>query len=149
MSYQIRFAKESDLDQLLDLCAAHAAFEKSEYSKEGKKEQLSRAFFTTNPAAFCLVVEMDSSLIGYATYMPQYSTWDASFYCYMDCLFMTSAARSKGIGTQLMKRIQAESKTLGCSHIQWQTPDFNTRAIQFYERIGAISKSKERFFLSH
>ena len=34
-----------------------------------------------------------------------------------------------------------------CSHIQWQTPEFNKRAIKFYDRIGAQSKSKMRYFL--
>ncbi|MFT5917067.1 MAG: hypothetical protein ACI81T_003581, partial [Bacteroidia bacterium] len=47
----------------------------------------------------------------------------------------------------LIRRIQSEAKKLNCSLIQWQTPDFNTRAMKFYKRIGASSKSKERFFL--
>jgi hypothetical protein len=42
---------------------------------------------------------------------------------------------------------RVEGGKLKCNHIQWQTPDFNKRAIKFYERIGGISKSKERYFL--
>jgi hypothetical protein len=31
--------------------------------------------------------------------------------------------------------------------VQWQTPAWNEGAIRFYDRIGAVSKEKLRFFL--
>lgn len=47
-----------------------------------------------------------------------------------------------------MDKIKEEAQKLGCAMIQWQTPEFNKRAIKFYKRIGAVGKSKERFFLN-
>ena len=44
--------------------------------------------------------------------------------------------------------ILKEAQKLECVLIQWQTPDFNKRAMKFYNRIGAKSKNKERFFLT-
>ncbi len=32
--------------------------------------------------------------------------------------------------------------------IQWQTPIFNQQTIYFYRKIGGISKTKERFWLT-
>jgi GNAT superfamily N-acetyltransferase len=104
--------------------------------------------FSNNPSLFCLVVEKDNQLIGYATYMKQFSTWDANHYIYMDCLFMTEESRGFGIGEKLINRIMKEAQKLECVLIQWQTPDFNKRAMKFYNRIGATQKSKERFFLT-
>jgi GNAT superfamily N-acetyltransferase len=144
----IRFARKSDLPAVVNLCALHAAYEQSGYTENHKAERLSRHLFSDPPTLYCLVVEAERDLIGYATYMKQYSTWDAEFYIYMDCLFMTEAARGMGIGEKIVDRIKAEGARLNCEHIQWQTPDFNTRAIKFYRRIGATSKSKERFFLN-
>ncbi len=144
---QIRFATKEDLGFIIEMCAAHAAYEQSEYSPKGKIELLEKSLFGTSPDLYCLVVEQDGQLLGYATYMRQYSTWDASHYIYMDCLFMNEGTRSKGWGEKLVRKIQEEGKKLGCQLIQWQTPEFNTRAIQFYTRLGATSKSKERFFL--
>lgn len=143
----IRFATLNDLDQIIDLCELHAIFEKSEYDKTGKKEALQKQLFAEDPPLYCLVVEKNGNLLGYATYMKQFSTWDASFYIYMDCLFMKEEARGKRLGEMLVRRIQGEANKLSCSLIQWQTPKFNTRAIKFYERIGASALSKERFFL--
>lgn len=143
----LRFAKRSDVADIVQLCAQHARYEKADYEAANKAEKLAKHLFAQSPSLYCLVVEQEGELIGYATYMKQFATWDADYYIYMDCLFMTEAARGFGIGEQLVNRIKEECRKLQCTHVQWQTPDFNERAITFYHRIGATSKSKERFFL--
>ncbi len=143
----IRFVQKRDLKELIHLCELHAIFEKSEYNAKSKEGKLDTYLFSDNPTLYCLVVEKDKKLIGYATLIRQFSTWDADFYIYMDCLFMTEESRGFGIGEKLIERIMEEGRKLGCSHIQWQTPDFNKRAIKFYDRIGAVGKSKERYSL--
>ncbi len=144
---KIRFAKKEDINQIIYLCEAHAHYEQAQYDRQDKVQQLNNDLFSDTPKLFCLVVESKNGLLGYATYMKQYSTWDACEYIYMDCLYIEEKARSLGIGEMVVRRIQEEGKKLNCKLIQWQTPDFNTRAIKFYDRIGATSKSKERFFL--
>lgn len=144
---KIRFAEKSDLKDLVRLCEQHAEFEKCEYSSENKEQRLSEHLFSESPSLYCLLVEYHDEIVGYATYMKQFSTWDASYYIYMDCLFMADNSRSLGLGEKLIGRIKQEGANLQCSHIQWQTPDFNKRAMKFYERLGAKSKSKERYFL--
>lgn len=145
---KIRFAQKRDLTELVNLCKLHADFEKSEYNAEQKEVLLNKYLFSDFPSLFCLVVEKSNSLIGYATYMKQFSTWDADYYIYMDCLFMTEESRGFGIGEKLIHRIKEEAQKLGCMLIQWQTPDFNKRAMKFYKRIGAIGKPKKRYFLN-
>ncbi|MFD2587450.1 GNAT family N-acetyltransferase [Croceitalea marina] len=144
---KIRFASSQDMPQLVELCNLHAIFENSEYQKQGKSAKLEKDLFGSSPKLYCLVVENEKKLLGYATYMKQYATWDACEYIYMDCLFIKELARGLRFGEKLVKRIKQEGAKAGCEMIQWQTPDFNTRAIKFYRRIGATSKSKERFFL--
>ena len=143
----IRFVKQTDLEKLITLCEEHALYEKADFSKEGKKESLQKHLFSKTSTLHCLVVELDSKLIGYATYMKQFSTWDANFYVYMDCLFLNKHSRGLGLGVELMNQIKQKSIQLDCNLIQWQTPTFNTGAIKFYNRIGAYSKDKKRFFL--
>ena len=147
MSVEIRFATIDDIEKIIDLCEAHAHYEKADYVRMGKPSRLAQDLFFNPPKLFCLVVTDDNTVVGYATYMKQYSTWDADEYIYMDCLFIEEGQRGKRIGEKLMERIKEESTKLGCSLIQWQTPEFNTGAIRFYKRIGAVSKTKERFFL--
>lgn len=143
----IRFVEPADIDEVIKLCALHAAYEKCDYDPTGKNQLLSDQIFAEQPGLYCLVVTESDALIGYATYMKQFSTWDATHYLYMDCIFMIEASRGKGLGEELMNRIKAEARENESSHVQWQTPDFNDGAIRFYKRIGANSKTKERFFL--
>jgi len=85
----IRFAQKKDLREIIHLCGLHANFEQADYNPKQKKGQLNNYLFLDPPSLYCLVVEKDKELIGYATYMKQFSTWDANFYVYMDCLFLT------------------------------------------------------------
>lgn len=142
----IRFAKEKDIKQLVHLCKLHAEFEKSDFNSTGKEQLLSKYLFDTKDIVNCLVVKNQNTLVGYATFMKQFSTWDANFYIYLDCLYFTEKMRGKGLGTKLMQKIKEYAQEENCSMIQWQTPSFNKKAIGFYEKLGAISKSKKRFF---
>ncbi len=146
-NYLIRAAKIEDINELLVLFQKHALYEKSDFIFENKKERLEEYLFK-NKILNCLVIESknNNKLIGYTTYLKQFSSWDVDFYLYMDCLFIEEDYRSLGLGKRLMDKLKDEAKKLNCNLIQWQTPNFNEKAMNFYNKIGAISKNKERFF---
>ena len=144
----IRDVKLSDLDDLIGLCQQHAQFELSEYNPAGKKQRLEEHLFAEGATVQALVVVLDRHLIGYSTFIPQFSTWDAQYYLYLDCLFLNEQSRGRGLGEEMIEAIKQRARQLECRLIQWQTPEFNTRAIKFYQRIGATAKCKQRFFLS-
>jgi ribosomal protein S18 acetylase RimI-like enzyme len=148
MNYSIRTAKLNDTNEIIKLCSEHALYEKASYSSEGKAEKLAHYLFSENPRLFCLIAESENQIVGYATYMLEFSTWDADFYVHMDCLFIREFARGFGIGEALVKEIGKQAKKNNCTLIQWQTPQFNERAIKFYYRIGATSKEKLRMYLT-
>ena len=147
MDYIIEQPQREQIPLLVSLCAAHAEFERCEYNPEGKLERLSNDIFANDPKLYCRVAIVDGVCVGYITWMRQYSTWDAGEYLYMDCLFLDGKYRSKGIGVALVNEMKGFGRENGIKSIQWQTPDFNKRAIKFYQRISASSLSKERFFL--
>jgi len=144
--YEIRPFQAQDIDQLIGLCAAHAAYEQSDYSEEGKREALREILASPQAEIQCLVVAAGPELVGYATCIQQFSTWDAAYYLYMDCLYLTEAFRGYGIGKELLDRIKQIAKEEACFQVQWQTPTANTQAIRFYQREGATTKAKTRFF---
>ena len=148
INYRIRKALPRDIDELIRLCAEHAEYEQAEYSPNNKKQKLAKQLFSDNPKLYCFIVEGESEILGYCTYTFDYSTWDADFFAYMDCLYLRPQARNFGIGEELVKHIAKHSKQVNCKIIQWHTPNFNVRAIKFYHRIGATSKQKTRFYLN-
>lgn len=148
MDYKIRYAEPHDIDEIIKLCAEHAEFEQTEFSPVGKVEKLAKYMFVDEPPLFCLIAENPTGeLLGYTTFMREFSTWDAEFYIHMDCLFLRPHARNFGIGEQLIRKIAKQAKRLDCKEIQWHTPAFNEKAIKFYHRIGATSKQKSRLYL--
>ncbi len=148
MDYKIRYAEPHDIDEIINLCEEHAEFEKAEYSPVRKAERLAKYLFIDQPPLFCLIAENSAGeLLGYTTFMQEFSTWDAAFYMHMDCLFLRPHARNFGIGEQLIRKIAKRAEALNCKQIQWHTPAFNEKAVKFYHRIGATSRQKSRLYL--
>jgi len=141
---KIRLAEKKDLKQIIKLCKLHADYEKVTYNSTNKESLLANHLL--NNSIKCLVAEENSQIKGYATFMKQFSTWDTEFYIYLDCLFFKEEARGNGLGKKMMNEIKNYAKSESCDIIQWQTPNFNLKAIKFYKTLGANHKTKERFF---
>ena len=143
----IRSVEARDLDELVDLCAEHAAFERASFDPAGKREKLATLFFACEPALLGKVATREDSLVGYATASVELSTWAAGRFMHMDCLFVREAQRGHGIGARLMESIIQEAAGLRIAEMQWQTPHWNTAADRFYRRTGASVSEKLRYTL--
>jgi GNAT superfamily N-acetyltransferase len=141
----VRPARPEDVEAVVTLCGEHAAYEKSPWVSEGKLEGLAAALFKDPPKLWCLVAEVDSDIVGYASYTREFSTWWACDFVYLDCLYVREAYRGTGIGRQMMEIVCYEARVLGCSVVKWHTPVWNSRAARFYERLGATGEEKLRF----
>jgi GNAT superfamily N-acetyltransferase len=93
------------------------------------------------------VVEAQREVVGYMTATLEYSTWEAQVYVHMDCLYLREPFRGRGLGRGMIQVLRAFAAERNCRLIQWQTPVENADGIAFYERIGARSKAKRRYFL--
>jgi len=143
----IRPLKEGEINDLIELCRAHAIFEEAEYDSKGKAEKLHHYIFGKEQVLICLVAELNEELVGYITFTKEFSTWAASYFYHMDCLYLNEHARNLGLGKKLMQAMVDMAKQNDIVQMQWQTPEFNQNAIDFYHHIGATSKPKQRFFL--
>jgi ribosomal protein S18 acetylase RimI-like enzyme len=147
MDYIIRECTEKDLPELIELCGLHSEYEQADFTPIGKEVLLKKAMFSENPRLFCFVIESHNKLQGYFSYTFDYSTWDAQTFLYLDCLYLMPAFRGHRIGEKVFDKLKEIAMQNDCVNIQWQTPIFNERAIQFYHRIGATGKNKVRFLI--
>ncbi len=143
----IRAVRRDDLPELVGLCAAHAAYEQSDYDPTGKVDALAQMLFKPTPRLHVRVAATGDELCGYISWTCEASTWNATEYVLMDCLYLDPAARNRGVGRRLMQTMAEQALKAGRTLIQWQAPTENDGAIRFYERLGATSKAKRRFFL--
>ncbi len=142
---KVRAVQKKDVRAIVELIKRHAQYEKGIFKAENKEALLTKHFFKKLSPVKCLVVEVEAQVVGYATFSKQFSTWDADYYVYLDCLFLKEEVRGGGVGKQIMEHIKAYAKSEYCSIVQWQTPIFNEKGINFYKKIGAEAKTKERF----
>ncbi|MDI2127767.1 GNAT family N-acetyltransferase [Yinghuangia seranimata] len=147
----VRPARLEDLPAVAVLAAEHAAYEKAAPPARGLAERLGAVLFPPGgaaPRAYCVVAELPGGeLVGYATCSPEFSTWDASEYLHMDCLFLRDGHRGLRLGPMLVEAVVDRARALGMAHVQWQTPVWNDGAIRFYDRLGATAKEKLRYTL--
>ncbi len=139
--------QESDIGQLIVLCAKHAAHEQSAYDRTDKEALFKNALLADNPSLHCWIVMVKNEFAGYATFTFDFSTWDARYYLHLDCIYLEEKFRGLGIGEEIMERLVDVAKNKNCVNLQWQTPVFNESAIRFYERIGGKAHDKKRFFI--
>lgn len=141
----IRQARLEDLGALVALCFAHAAFEQMPIADDGQEQRLAQWLFHSPARAWCLVAEAQGTLVGYATWSREFSTWRAAEYTHVDCLYLDPAYRGRGLGRTMMAAIAGHDGPGVASHLEWQTPAWNDRAVRFYERLGARRVAKIRF----
>jgi GNAT superfamily N-acetyltransferase len=144
----VRSLEQRDLDEVIALCAEHAAFERASYDPVGKREKLAKLFFGSEPALVGKVATDGQSLFGYATASVEVSTWAAERFMHLDCLFVREGHRGSGIGARLMDAIVQEAARLQINQVQWQTPKWNIPADRFYRRLGALACEKFRYTLA-
>jgi GNAT superfamily N-acetyltransferase len=89
-------------------------------------------------AAFtALVAELDGVVVGYVFFGPGYNTDVAARSMWLHDLFVTPAARGRGVGYALMAAVAAETVRVGCVSLEWGVHMANAGALEFYRRLGA------------
>ena len=78
---------------------------------------------------------LDGEPVGFALFHPRFSTWLGRPGVYLEDLFVTQAARGKGVGRRLMTRLAAIAVERGWERIDFQVLDWNP-ARDFYRRLG-------------
>ena len=89
-------------------------------------------------AAFTpLVAELDGAVVGYVFFTLGYNTDIAARAMWLHDIFVTPAARGKGVGHVLMSAVAAETVRLGGRSLEWGVHTANAGALEFYRRLGA------------
>jgi len=136
----------ADLRNIRPLVAAHAAFERSAVAiPTDWAERTARLIAVGRLAVF--VARDGLEAVGYASTTTDVATWTGEEYTHVDCVFVAEAHRGGGVGRLLLDAATHQARSRGHRELQWQTPQWNTAAIGFYERLGATHQSKERFTL--
>ena len=132
----IRKATKNDMPSVLELIQELATFEKEPDAVVVTVDDLVRDGFSENPLFQCFVAEVDNEIIGMALYYYRFSTWKGKT-IHLEDLIVKENKRGTGAGFSLYKEIIKQGKAENVRRIEWNVLDWNTPAIDFYEKSGA------------
>jgi GNAT superfamily N-acetyltransferase len=135
-AFHIRKAKRNDMASVLKLITELAIFEREPEAVVVTVDDLQRDGFGDNPLFHTFVAENEGVIVGMALYYYRYSTWKGKT-IHLEDLIVTENMRGTGLGFALYKEIIAQGKRDKVRRIEWNVLDWNTPAIDFYEKSGA------------
>jgi len=137
MSFRIRKGKKEDMSSVLLLIKELAKFEKEADAVLVTVEDLEKDGFSENPLFEVFVAEVANEIVGIALFYNRYSTWKGKT-IHLEDLIVKENKRSLGIGKALYNEVLKYAYTQGLRRVEWNVLDWNTAAIEFYEKTGAL-----------
>jgi len=132
----IRKGNPEDMEAVLGLIQELAAFENEPEAVLITVDDLIRDGFGPAPLFHVFVAEVEKQIMGIALYYYRYSTWKGKT-IHLEDLVIKEKMRGTGLGYALYSEIIKQGKRDKVRRIEWNVLDWNTPAIEFYEKSGA------------
>lgn len=131
----IRDLAAADRAQWAPLWAGYLEFYQSTLAPEVTDATFARLI---DPASnlFGMVAEEDGALIGVVQCVLHDHGWFQAQVCYLEDLFVTPAARGKGVGRALIEAVYARADAMGYARVYWLTHETNTSARALYDQVA-------------
>ena len=125
------------MPRVLELIRELAVFEKQPDAVQVTVADLECDGFGPNTLFQTLVAEIDGEIPGIALFYNRYSTWKGKT-IHLEDLIVSEKHRGSGIGMKLYQAVMEEAKNQNVRRVEWNVLDWNTPAISFYEKTGAV-----------
>jgi GNAT superfamily N-acetyltransferase len=132
----IRPATIDDAELLRTLIRELAEFEHELHFCVIEAADLARDGFGASPSFRALIADWDGQPAGYALFFGHYSTW-AGRRLFLEDLFVREPFRGRGIGKALLAAVARIAVQENCNGVQWEVLNWNEKAIELYESLGA------------
>ena len=135
--HTLRAATPADLPAIVGLIRELAVFEKLEHLVVVTPESLQPHLFGPKPVAEAVVGEVGGTVVAFALFFTNFSTFLGQPGLYLEDLYVQPAHRGSGLGQALLRHLGALAVERGCGRFEWSVLDWNENAIRFYEKMGA------------
>lgn len=82
----------------------------------------------------CIVAEVDGQVYGFANCVIHENTWEMQSVCYLEDLYVTPSARSRGVARALIEWLRNAMRAEGWARIYWVTAHDNQPARALYDQ---------------
>ena len=135
--FEIRAVCRADVPALHAMIVALAQFEKLTAICVATVADIEDALFGSRPAAEALIAWNNRQPAGFALFFHNFSTFLGRRGLWLEDLFVRDEYRNLGCATALLRALAAIAEERGCGRFEWAVLDWNARAIDFYEKLGA------------
>jgi GNAT superfamily N-acetyltransferase len=130
-------AAEKDTPTILQMIRGLAQYERMSDRVIATEDALRQQLFGPRPAAEVLLAFVGDEAVGFAVYVPSFSTFACRPGLYLEDLFIEPKWRARGFGRQLLAHVAKIAVERGCDRMTWVVLPWNQPAIDFYRRLGA------------
>jgi GNAT superfamily N-acetyltransferase len=128
----VRAATHEDEPRWRELWSGYNAFYEEDVPEEITQATWRRIL---NPAVPMIgrVAELNGRVVGFSNSVLHESTWESAPICYLEDLFVASAARGSGVGRMLLQDLVALARQNGWPRLYWHTRGNNETARRLYD----------------
>ncbi|GAB3358889.1 GNAT family N-acetyltransferase [Lysobacter tyrosinilyticus] len=134
----LRPATRNDVPLILALIRELAEYEREPDAVQADEAMLAANLFGDAPGAEVVIADVDGRPAGFALFFHNFSTWLGRRGLHLEDLFVRPEFRGRGVGHVLMTYLAKLAVERGCGRFEWSVLDWNTPAIDFYRRVGAV-----------
>ena len=135
--HTLRPAAPADLAAIVSLIRELADFEELTHLVVVTPDSLAPHLFGERPVAEAVVGEVDGNVVAFALFFTNFSTFLGRPGLYLEDLYVQPAHRGTGLGKALLQHLASLAVSRGCGRFEWSVLDWNQRAIDFYQKVGA------------
>jgi GNAT superfamily N-acetyltransferase len=136
-SLSIEPAGPQDAAVLMDMVRELARFEKLEHLVQATEQHIRDELGAARPVIEAVLARQGGQPVGFALYFHNFSTFLGRRGLYLEDLYVVPQARGQGVGRAMVVWLAGLARQRGCGRFEWTVLDWNRRAIDFYESIGA------------
>jgi ribosomal protein S18 acetylase RimI-like enzyme len=130
-------ANAADVTTILGLIKELAEFEHLSHEVVATEESLREQLFGERPGAEVVIGRVGDEVVGFALFFPNFSTFLGRRGLYLEDLYVRPQFRGQGHGEQLLRHLARLCVERGYGRLECSVLDWNQRAIDFYQSMGA------------
>jgi GNAT superfamily N-acetyltransferase len=146
MDIQIRKSTPTEVPSIVRLMRDFAEYEDLAEYCEISEERLLDVMFGDDAFVEGLVAFHGEDPIAYAMFYPYFASFRGQCGYYLEDIFIAEDFRRNGLGEAMIKIIARLARQRGFERIDFQVLEWNTPAVKFYEKLGAVRDDSERHF---
>lgn len=137
----IRFATADDCGLILQFVRELAVYEKAPNAVVATEDDFRRYGFGAERHFEVLIASLGGEPVGFALFLPDFSTWRGRPGIFLEDLFVREAARGHGVGRALIARLASIALERDATALHFNVLNWNP-ARGFYHRLGLTERDE-------